>query len=65
MFSVFEKLMGDGVAEVRSATAKNIGKMKILLGDYFFEPFDIKMNKTMSEKVNEAKAKTTVKKVSK
>ena len=56
--------MTDGVAEVRSSTAKNIGKLKILLGDNFFVVMDGKMNRTMTEKINEAKSKTTVKKVS-
>ncbi len=45
--------------------AKNLGKLKILLGDNFFSAIDNKMNKTMSDKVNEAKSKTVVKKVSK
>ena len=45
--------------------AQNIGKMKILLGDHFFTPMENKMNKTMTDKINDAKSKTTVKKVSK
>lgn len=45
--------------------AKNLGKLKILLGDNFFTAMDNKMNKTMTDKVNDAKSKTTVKKVSK
>jgi len=45
--------------------AKNLGKLKILLGDNFFTVMDNKMNKTMADKVNDAKSKTNVKKVSK
>ena len=62
LFPIFEKLMGDGVADVRNTTAKIIGKLKILLGDHFFSVMDNKMNRTMADKINEAKSKTTVKK---
>ena len=65
LFPIFEKLLGDSTLEVRNCMAKNLGKLKILLGDNFFTAMDNKMNKTMTDKVNDAKNKTTVKKVSK
>lgn len=43
------------MAEVRDAMVKNIGKMKILMGDDFFAPIDKKMSKGQAEKVDEIK----------
>jgi hypothetical protein len=42
----------DGVAEVRDAMIKNIGKMKILMGDEFFATMDKKMNKNQAGKLD-------------
>ena len=55
MFPRFEKLRGDGVAEVRDCMAKNIAKMKILIDEDFFEAIENKMSKTQVNKVNNAK----------
>ena len=56
--------MGDGVAEVRDTMVKNIGKMKIMMGDDFFAPMDKKMTKNQASKADEAK-KEVPKKLSK
>lgn len=47
--------MADGVAEVRDAMVKNLGKMKILMGDDFFAPMDKKMSKGQASKLDEVK----------
>ena len=52
LFPTFEKLLSDGVAEVRDTMVKNIGKMKILLGDDFFSQVDKKMSKGQASKVS-------------
>lgn len=55
MFPLFEKLLADGVAEVRDTMVKNIGKMKILMGDDFFAAMDKKMSKGQAGKMEEVK----------
>lgn len=57
--------MGDSLADVRIATVKAIGKFKTLLGDNFFETVEVKMNRTMSDKIHDVKSKTVMKKLSK
>ena len=47
--------MQDGVAEVRDTIVKNIGKMKIMMGDDFFASMDKKMTKGQASKADEAK----------
>lgn len=65
LFPTFEKLLSDGVAEVRDTMVKNIGKMKILLGDDFFSQVDKKMSKGQANKVSEVKEKMPARKISK
>ena len=55
LFPTFEKLMNDGVADVRDAMVKNIGKMKILIGEDFFAAMDKKMTKDQASKAEKAK----------
>ncbi|MCB0370974.1 MAG: hypothetical protein KDD45_16525 [Bdellovibrionales bacterium] len=38
LFPTFEKLLSDGVAEVRDSMVKNIAKLELLLGEDFFAP---------------------------
>lgn len=55
LFPIFEKLLTDGVAEVRDSMIKNLGKMKILMGDDFFVQIDKKMSKGQAGKMDEIK----------
>lgn len=55
LIPVFERLMGDGVAEVRDATVKNIGKLKLVLGEDFFTVMDKKTSKGQGSKAEETK----------
>ena len=52
LFPAFERLMTDGVAEVRDAMVKNIGKMKLMIGEDFFAAMDKKMSKGQTSKAN-------------
>lgn len=62
---MFEKLLNDGNVEVRDCMARNIFKMKMVVGDDFFAPIEAKMNKNLASKVGDQKggnAKASVKK---
>jgi hypothetical protein len=37
LFPIFEKLLQDGVLEVRNCIVENIAKMKLMIGDSFFD----------------------------
>ena len=52
LLPTFEKLMSDGVADVRDAMVKNIGKMKRMMGEYFFTSTNKKMSKDQANKAN-------------
>lgn len=56
--------MNDGNVEVRDCMARNIFKMKLIIGDEFFAPIEAKMNKNLASKVVDQKggAKASVKK---
>ena len=64
LFPLFEKLMGEGVAEVRDAMARNLAKMELLISEDFFEPVKGKLNRTLADKV-ESKIKKTEKELGK
>ena len=51
LFPLFEKLLADGVAEVRETMAKNLGKMELILGEDFFGPVKGKISKNLANKV--------------
>jgi hypothetical protein len=42
--------LNDGTAEVRDVMARNVFKMKMIIGDDFFEPLENKMSKTLASK---------------
>lgn len=56
--------MNDGNVEVRDCMARNIFKMKLVIGDEFFAPIEAKMNKNLASKVSDQKggAKASLKK---
>ena len=64
LFSIFEKLLNDGNVEVRDCMARNIFKMKMIVGDEFFAPIEAKMNKNLASKAADTKtaSKTGAKK---
>lgn len=62
LFPIFEKLLNDNVAEVRDTMLKNLGKMKILIGDNFFAVVDKKMSKGQTDKMDEMKKQLPMKK---
>ncbi len=44
-------MLNDGTVEVRDCMARNIFKMKLVIGDEFFAPIEAKMNKNLASKV--------------
>jgi hypothetical protein len=58
-------LLNDGNVEVRDCMARNIFKMKMVVGDEFFAPIEAKMSKNLASKVGDQKGgkeKTSLKK---
>lgn len=61
LFPIFEKLLNDGTAEVRDTMARNVFKMKLIIGDEFFESLENKMSKTLASKAESKVKGSTIK----
>ena len=51
MFNLFEKLLEDGVAEVRDAMVRSLAKLELIFGEDFFNPIKGKVNKKIQSKL--------------
>jgi hypothetical protein len=49
---IFEKLLEDGVAEVRDTMIKNVAKLELILGEDFFASIKGKVNTKIASKIN-------------